>query len=380
MISPSVLIEWNQRLQNVDNFELGIRNYENIVADVEKREQKLLKEIGAAKQRILKSIEVGQKLKTLKEHFGQIIEALDEDFGFEEVLEEAHVVLTDATGLASTHDNFTQTLDKIRSMVDQMRQIKLKPSESLITLGTLSGTQPINLKTPRRGRGRGRLIKPKQEPVGYEPSLASTSQASTASDDRQFEDYCSIEAEPPTAGNLEVLSLCSEDSFSQKVVRPDLSPVSSKIANIDLGKFVSAKPFNPFPDQNVEDKANSFVLSDKTYHLNQVENCHGDLNKPMGISGRNIISTCSNLLLARPTLDFIVADTFNNTVHIHDQSLKRVATLRTSQGFRSPSSIACTKNGNIYVKGTFCRQTIDLCLIQITLRFICLSTTSVKNR
>lgn len=281
MISPSVLIEWNQRLQNVDNFELGIRHYESIVADVEKRERKLLKEIGAAKQRILKSIEVGHKLKTLKEHFGQIIEALDEDFGFEEVLEEAHVVLSDATGLVSTRDNFSQTLDKIRSMVDQMRQIKLKPSESLITLGTLSGTKPIDLKTPRRGRGRGRLIKQKEEPVGYEPSLAST-----ASDDKQFEDYCSIEAEPPTAGNLDVLSLCSEDSFSQKVVRPDLSPVSNKIANIDIGKFVSAKPFNPFPDQNVEDKATSFVLANETYHLQQVEDCHGDLNKPMGISGK----------------------------------------------------------------------------------------------
>ena len=91
----------------------------------------------------------------------------------------------------------------------------------------------MNLRTPRRGRGRGRLIQSDIQSIATS-IRTSTSSLSDELQREQFDDYCSIEAEPPTGLKL-ISTSDSEDSFAKRVTRPDNSPLGK---GSDFGSFL----------------------------------------------------------------------------------------------------------------------------------------------
>ena len=60
----------------------------------------------------------------------------------------------------------------------------------------------------------------------------------------------------------------------------------TQIANIDLGRFVDAKPFDPFEKVLTENRPTSLILENAKYKLIDKDTCHGDFNKPMGVTGK----------------------------------------------------------------------------------------------
>ena len=86
MNDRELLIQWNQRLKNVENFDKAVAHYDQLLGEIEYNERKILMEVDRAKKRMLKSIQMGDKLKLLKEHFRQLMEALERDTNFLEVI------------------------------------------------------------------------------------------------------------------------------------------------------------------------------------------------------------------------------------------------------------------------------------------------------
>ena len=82
MNDRELLIQWNQRLKNVENFDTAVAHYDQLLGEIEYNERKILEEVQSAKKRMLKSIQMGEKLKLLKEHFSQLMEALGRDDQF----------------------------------------------------------------------------------------------------------------------------------------------------------------------------------------------------------------------------------------------------------------------------------------------------------
>ena len=58
------------------------------------------------------------------------------------ILEQAHEVLSEATGIKSTPGNSSMIITKLTKMINEISDITLKPTQNLISLGALAGTAP----------------------------------------------------------------------------------------------------------------------------------------------------------------------------------------------------------------------------------------------
>ena len=50
---------------------------------------------------------------------------------------------------------------------------------------------------------------------------------------------------------------------------------------------MDAKPFDPFENVLTENRPTSLTLENTNYKLIDKDTCHGDLNRPMGVTGKS---------------------------------------------------------------------------------------------